>query len=426
MGGNVVGTHTGTTANLTLNIASGTNTFGSSGVIGGLGNGENNIALIKSGAGTLELTGANTYTAGTTLSAGILQLGVNSVGMVGSITSSSIGTGRLTFNGGSISSATSTSLSILNAVNFTGNAGFGGGGSGNLAFSANIDLGGVTRMLTTVADTTFNGIVSNGGINKEGANTLTLSGSNSYTGNTTVSAGGLQLATNGSLRFVIGGSGTNNAINGTGTTTINGQFVFDLTGASTITNSTWTIVAASLNPTYGTSFNVAGFIGNGLGNWTKETNGVRYIFSQSSSVLSVQPIGGVTPYNAWVSSWPGFIQTAGTDDPDGDGYNNNMEFAFDGDPTVGSPALISVASSAAGPVFSFLARRDTGAVSYVVESTSDLSTVPWTDNNVVTASIKESSNQANVPLAGSYVRLEFTVTSAGGKSFYRVRATIAP
>lgn len=410
-GGSVVGVSPSLLATLTVNLTSGNNLF--EGRLGGFTAAQTGLNFVKNGAGTLTLSPTNTtnnYMGSTTLSGGTLVFG------------------RV--------AARSTSTTVTAAAGTVVGLGVGGTGyysesdvsnlfeNNLLGFSLDVTTG--VGIDTTAGNFTYS--VNQGGarsLTKLGANTLTLSGSNSYTGNTTVSAGALELATNGSLRFVIGGSGTNNAVNGTGTTTMNGQFNFDLTSASTNTNSTWTIVANTLTNSYGTNFLVNGFTGSG-GNWTNTTNGVRYIFSQSSSVLSVQSIGGVTPYNAWVSSWPGFIQTAGTADPDGDGYNNNMEFAFDGDPTVGSPALISVASSADGPVFSFLARRDTGAVSYVVESTSDLSTVPWTDNNVVTASIKESSNQANVPLAGSYVRLEFTVTAAGGKSFYRVRATIAP
>jgi hypothetical protein len=43
-------------------------------------------------------------------------------------------------------------------------------------------------------------------------------------------------------------------------------------------------------------------------------------------------------------------------------------------------------------------------------------------------SIADSANQTNpaIPLAPSYVRREFTVTPAGSKFFYRVKATIAP
>jgi len=380
-----------------------------------------NGSIIKNGLGILKLGGANTYN-GLTISAGTVTINGPNVGLVGSITSSSIGAGILTLNGGSISSATGTSRTILNAVNFTGNAGFGGVGTGTLAFSANADLGGDIRTLSTAVDTTFNGIFSNGGINKAGTSTLTLGGANTYTGNTTVSEGALQLASTGSLRFVIGSSGVNNAVTGTGTTTMNGQFVFDLTGASTNTDATWAIVAASLNPTYGTSFSVAGFIEDGLGNWTKETNGVRYIFSQSSSVLSVQSIGGITPYNAWVSSWPGFIQTAPTDDPDGDGYNNNMEFAFGGNPTVGSSSVLSAALVGSDVVISYVAMTTPNAVTYQVQSTTDLSTGEWSNLDVT---IRKSGNQEGISQPSIYERKEFLVPTTA-REFYRVQATIAP
>jgi autotransporter-associated beta strand protein len=380
-----------------------------------------NGSIIKNGSGILKLGGANTYN-GLTISGGTVTINGPNVGSVGSITSTSVGAGTVTFNGGSISAGTAVNRTILNAVNFTGNAGFGGIGIGTLAFSANANLGGDIRTLTTAVDTTFSGIISNGGINKAGASTLTLSGANTYTGNTTVSQGALQLATSGSLRFVIGSSGVNNAVTGTGTTTMNGQFVFDLTGASTNTDATWAIVAASLNPTYGTSFSVAGFIEDGLGNWTKETNGVRYIFSQSSSVLSVQSIGEITPYNAWVSSWPGFIQTAPTDDPDGDGYNNNMEFAFGGNPTVGSSSVLSAALVGSDVVISYVAMTTPNAVTYQVQSTTDLSTGEWSNLDVT---IRKSGNQEGISQPSIYERKEFLVPTTA-REFYRVQATIAP
>jgi autotransporter-associated beta strand protein len=139
-------------------------------------------SIIKDGSGILTLGGVNTFN-GLTSSSGIVSVAGGSA----------LGTGTLTFNGGSISSATAGSRSIANLVNFTGNAGFGGDGTGTLTLSANADLGGVTRTLTTAVDTTFSGIISNGGINKAGASTLTLGGANNYTGNTTISSGVLQV-----------------------------------------------------------------------------------------------------------------------------------------------------------------------------------------------------------------------------------------
>jgi autotransporter-associated beta strand protein len=158
-----------------------------------------------------------------------------------------------------------------------------------------------------------------------------------------------------------------------------------------------------------------------------------FISAGRISVASTTPV--LTPYDSWLTNYPGITNfpggtsnTNGTADPDGDGYNNNIEFAFDGNPTVGTPALISAASSGTATLFSFLASTNTAAVSYMVQSTTNLATVPWADNSGVTATITNSANQTNptILLAPSYVRREFTVTPAGSKSFYRVKATIAP
>jgi hypothetical protein len=158
-----------------------------------------------------------------------------------------------------------------------------------------------------------------------------------------------------------------------------------------------------------------------------------FISTGQISVASTAPV--LTPYGSWLTNYPGITNfpggtsnTNGTADPDGDGFNNNMEFAFDGNPTVGTPALISAASSGASTLVSFLASTNTAAVSYMVQSTTNLATGPWADNIVVTDSITNSANQTNpaILLAPSYVRRGFTVTLAGSNSFYRVKATIAP
>ena len=183
----------------------GNNTFA-----GAITNGAGYVtSLTKAGAGTWVLTNANTYTGGTTLTAGNLQVGVNSVGSVGSITSSAVGTGTLTFNGGGISSNGAAARTILNPISFTGNASLGDAtNTGKLTFSANAALGGATRTLTVNSEAEFSGIISSTGafgITKSGTGTLCLQGSNTYTGTTAVSGGKLvvgadaPLAANGAL-----------------------------------------------------------------------------------------------------------------------------------------------------------------------------------------------------------------------------------
>ena len=99
LGGSVVG-GAGSVSTLTLNLASGTSLF--AGTLGGLGANENNLAFAKSGAGTCIITGANSYTGGTTVNAGWLsvtsdnQLG----GTSGAVTlSANTGNGLILGNG---------------------------------------------------------------------------------------------------------------------------------------------------------------------------------------------------------------------------------------------------------------------------------------------------------------------------------------
>ncbi|HEX4054593.1 MAG TPA: Ig-like domain repeat protein [Tepidisphaeraceae bacterium] len=174
------------------------------------------FALTKGGAGTLTLSGNNAYTAGTTLSAGTLD--INSA--------TAIGTGTLTLSGGSFdnTSAGLVTLSTNNAVAWNSNFTFVG--TNNL----NLGTGAVTmnanRTATITADTlTIGGPIGDSGSNykitKSGAGTLAVTGSNTYGGGTAVSAGAM-LVDNSS------GSGT-----GTGAVTVSSGATIGGTGTVT-------------------------------------------------------------------------------------------------------------------------------------------------------------------------------------------------
>jgi fibronectin-binding autotransporter adhesin len=160
-------------------------------------------SITKTGGGTVTLSGANTYSGGTTLNAGTLQLGSSSTG---NITNGPVGTGTLTLNGGTLSSDVGdfiTTRSIANAITFGGDVTFGTNTNfGALALSGAGTLTG-TRTLTFVADVTYSGNIGESGgsfgIVKNGSGTLKLSGFNTYSGGTTVNAGLLWLNTSSAL-----------------------------------------------------------------------------------------------------------------------------------------------------------------------------------------------------------------------------------
>ncbi len=264
-----------------------------------------------------------------------------------------------------------------------------------------------------------------GSLNKTGAGTLVLRGTNTQTGQLIVGEGSLTLAENAVMRFAIGAPGLDNFLRGTGTVHNDGRFEFDLSGASNRTGDTWTIVAPGLTNSYGPNFLVSGFSGSG-GLWTNTTNNATYVFAQSNGVLTVQ--SAVTDHYAeWVGDWqevdPSFTDTAGSADPDADTFNNTVELAFAGNPVGGDGTLLTARSTGAETVFSYVARKSPpGGVDYVVQATTNLVNGPWT-NAAVT--ITNADNQAGLPAPADYERKEFAV-AATNREFFRVQAVMAP
>ena len=134
-------------------------------------------ALEKTGTGTLVLSGVNTYSGGTVISAGILR----------ATNAGAIGTGAVTLNGGTFQAG-------ANALNFS-NA-FALNSAGGM-----IDTNGFAM---TITGNITNGTGS-GPLIKTGAGTLTLAGTNTYSGGTMINAGTLAVAADTNLGDASGG-----------------------------------------------------------------------------------------------------------------------------------------------------------------------------------------------------------------------------
>ncbi|ECB7644511.1 autotransporter outer membrane beta-barrel domain-containing protein [Salmonella enterica subsp. enterica serovar Kentucky] len=221
----------------------------------------NNISgsgqVVKSGDDTLTLSGANSYTGGTTISGGTLvATNVDALG-TGDVTNSS----TLELNtGGTFDNAISGSGQVVKSgdetLTLSGSNTYTGGTliSGGTLVATNGDAlgtGDVTDNATLELNTggTFDNVISGSGqVVKSGDDTLTLSGANSYTGGTLISGGTLvatsvealgsgDVTDNAVLELNTGGT-FDNAISGSGQVVKSGDKTLTLSGANSYTGGT--------------------------------------------------------------------------------------------------------------------------------------------------------------------------------------------
>jgi len=192
------------TGSSNLNIGNGnTLTLGGSNALGQIviskGIATSTGAIVVNTAGSVSLNNQNSYTGGTTLTAGTLNLG--NARALGNVTP-----GTFTINGGTIDNTSGGALTIGNSLPISIGGDFAFKGTNNLNMGAGaVNLTGGTRTITTTAGTlTIATAISNGGLSKAGAGTLALSGNSTYASATTVSAGTLLLSTGGSINASAG------------------------------------------------------------------------------------------------------------------------------------------------------------------------------------------------------------------------------
>lgn len=227
-------------------------------------------AVVQQGEGTLRFTANHTYTGGTTIAAGTLQLGDG--GTAGSILGDVVDNARLVFDraddltfSGHISGSGSVvqqgaGTVVLSADHsYTGGTTvsqgtlqLGNGGSSGSVVGNIVDDG---SLVFNRADTfIYSGVISGqGSVQQRGTGTLVLSADHGYAGGTTITAGTLQLGNGGPTGSVAGDIVDDGLlvfnrstdllfagrISGTGAVRKQGTNTLHFTGASTYSGPTW-------------------------------------------------------------------------------------------------------------------------------------------------------------------------------------------
>jgi autotransporter-associated beta strand protein len=225
-------------------------------------------AVTKSGTGTWLLSGANTFTGVTTISAGTLKLGSTSaLGTSAGATNISVAgaaldlngftlttADALTLRGTGISSAGALTNSSASAVTYNGLLTLGAAASiiasnGDIALTHTGTITGATYGLTlggTATGSTLAGLLgtTSGTLTKTGTGTWLLSGANTFTGATTISAGTLKLGHATALGTVTNGTSvtaTGAAVDLNGTSVANAEALSlvgtGVSAAGALTNS---------------------------------------------------------------------------------------------------------------------------------------------------------------------------------------------
>ena len=237
--------------------------------------GTGTVALVKSGTGTWVLSGSNSYSGGTQINAGTLSVvGANSL-PGGSLTVS--GSGALAV-GNAVSDASVSA--ILAGSTFASGAGFG---------------------YDTTAGSRTAGSNIGGGLSlvKIGGNTLTLTGSNSYTGSTTASSGTLALGPSAVLSSPTSGVTLTGAALDLGTTSQTvGAVAITAAAASgdTVLNGTLSGTSFAVSNTSGTAVLSANLAG--VGAVTKSGAGALWLSGSSTFSGGITVNAGTLQVNA--------------------------------------------------------------------------------------------------------------------------------
>lgn len=380
-------------------------------------------SLTKTGPGTLSLGTVHTYTGGTIIQGGMLQMSDSDKLPVGS---------EVTFDGGALRIAGNTSFTANHITTLTSN-----GATFNIA-------GGVT--LTWSGNISGPGGLSTAGSGATGS--LTLSGVNTYAGPTDIAAGklkvngslasavtiasGADLSGTGTLHGAVQVSGTHHPGNSAGVQTFTGNLTYgtdasigweladnstaagsfdqvivggtlDFAGPTTLAlsfvgtnsavvwqNAFWLEARSWLVFDAATLANLQNLTLSSPATWTDSTGatletalpGATFTLSQSGQkvYLNYAPVPVIAdPYTLWRQEYFSFAEldlptvSGPLADPDADGLDNLLEYALGLDPRQADSAALPAATAEDGYwVFHYTRPLNRSDVSYSVEVSTDL------------------------------------------------------
>ena len=334
-------------------------------VSGGLNGG--NRELTKNGAGTLVLGGAGTFSGTLFVNAGALTLGHSLA-----LQSATLNISNSTLSFGTLTAATLGGLTGPAPISLTNDSGDG-----------------VTLTINSTVNSSYYSVLSGAGsLVKTGAATLSLSGENTFTGTTRVSAGTLALNTPLALQYSVielGSTGTLSFANSSAT-------IGGLRGTGNIFLGNPSFVALTVNTTATTSYD--GVL-SGFGSLIKAGTGALTLNGAHTYTGATAITGGTLFVNGSLAATPVTVSSDTT---------------LAGTGRIGGLTTINAGATLAGSLTftAGLALKNDAILSFSLGSTSDQLRVSGGTLDTVSGHIVINLTDAGDFVAGTYTLIDFT------------------